>query len=176
MSPFETRSTWDDIDGPRLQVAGRGIAWGAKPRDPSVPENPLAGTVVRSVDEARAAVREHVDRGVDWIKLYPTGGYSFTATGEAQYVLMYPLPVLQALVDEAHRLGRKTACHSFWRRGAPVRHHSGLRHRRTRIRADPAAARHRWCRKASSSIPRSSATPSRTWTTTMPRTPAASTE
>ena len=26
---------------------------------------------------------------------------------------MYPLPVLQALVDEAHRLVRKTACHSF---------------------------------------------------------------
>ncbi len=102
-----------DIDGPRLQVAGRGIAWGAKPRDPSVPENPLAGAVVRSVDEARAAVREHVDHDVDWIKLYPTGGYSFTAAGEAQYVLMYPLPVLQALVDEAHRLVRKTACHSF---------------------------------------------------------------
>jgi imidazolonepropionase-like amidohydrolase len=102
-----------DIDGPRLQVAGRGIAWGARPRDPSVPEDPLAGAVVRSVDEARAAVREHVDRGVDWIKLYPTGAYSFTAAGEAQYVVMYPLPVLQALIDEAHRLGRKTACHSF---------------------------------------------------------------
>ena len=102
-----------DIDGPRLQVAGRGIAWSARPRDPSVPEDPLAGIAVRSVDEARAAVREHVDRGVDWIKLYPTGGYSFTGTGEAEYVLMYPLPVLQALIDEAHRLGRKTACHSF---------------------------------------------------------------
>jgi imidazolonepropionase-like amidohydrolase len=47
------------------------------------------------------------------IKLYPTGAYSFTADGEARYELTYPLPVLQALVDEAHRLGRKTACHSF---------------------------------------------------------------
>jgi imidazolonepropionase-like amidohydrolase len=102
-----------DIDGPRFQVAGRGIAWGAKPEDPAAPANPLASTVVRSVEEARAAVREHVDRGVDWIKLYPTGGYSFTPTGEAQYVVTYPLPVLQALVEEAHRLGRKTACHGF---------------------------------------------------------------
>ncbi len=76
---------WGDIDGPRLQVSGRGIAWGPKPADPSAPANPLASTVIRSAEEARAAVREHVDRGVDWIKLYPTGGYSFTPTGEAQY-------------------------------------------------------------------------------------------
>jgi imidazolonepropionase-like amidohydrolase len=104
---------WGDIDGPRLQVAGRGIAWGPKPADPSAPPSPLASIVIRSADEARAAVKEHVDRGVDWIKLYPTGGYSFNATGEAQYVLTYPLPVLQALMDETHRLGKKAACHAF---------------------------------------------------------------
>jgi imidazolonepropionase-like amidohydrolase len=102
-----------DIDGPRFQVAGRGIAWGAKPADPSAPPSPLASMVVRTVEEARAAVREHVERGVDWIKLYSTGGYFFTASGEAQYVLTYPLPVLQALVEESHRLGRKTGCHAF---------------------------------------------------------------
>jgi imidazolonepropionase-like amidohydrolase len=102
-----------DIDGPRFQVSGRGIAWGANPPDPSSPPNPLASTVIRSVDEARAAVRDHVQHGVDWIKLYPSGGYSFTPEGRVQYVLTYPLPVLQALVDEAHRLGRKTGCHSF---------------------------------------------------------------
>jgi imidazolonepropionase-like amidohydrolase len=102
-----------DIDGPRMQVSGRGIAWGPKPPDPNVKPDPLAGIVVRSVEEARAAVREHVDHRVDWIKLYPTGAYSFTPTGEAQYVLMYPLPVLQALIDETHRLGKKAACHSF---------------------------------------------------------------
>jgi imidazolonepropionase-like amidohydrolase len=102
-----------DIDGPRFQVSGRGIAWGANPPDPKSPPNPLASTIIRSVDEARAAVREHVQHGVDWIKLYPSGGYAFTSTGEVQYILTYPLPVLQALVDEAHRLGRKTGCHSF---------------------------------------------------------------
>jgi imidazolonepropionase-like amidohydrolase len=102
-----------EIDGPRFQVAGRGIRWDDKPAAPGAPANPLDAITIRSVDEARAAVREHVDRNVDLIKLYPTGGYSFTADGEARYVLTYPLPVLQALVDEAHRLGRKTACHSF---------------------------------------------------------------
>jgi len=99
-----------EIDGPRLQVAGRGIRWSEKPGQTG---NPLDAILVRSEEEARAAVREHAERGVDWIKLYPTGGYSFTAAGEAQYVLNYPLPVLQALVDESHRHGKKTACHSF---------------------------------------------------------------
>ncbi len=51
------------------------------------PRQPLASTVVRSVDEARAAVRDQIGHGADWIKLFPTGGYSFTPTGEAQYVL-----------------------------------------------------------------------------------------
>jgi imidazolonepropionase-like amidohydrolase len=99
------------IDGPRYQVSGRGIVWGAAPA--TAPANPLASTVVRSVDEARAAVREHVEHGVDWIKLFPTGAYSFAPSGEVQYVLTYPMEVLRALIDEAHRLGHKTACHVY---------------------------------------------------------------
>ncbi|HWN51668.1 MAG TPA: amidohydrolase family protein [Xanthobacteraceae bacterium] len=99
------------IDGPRFRVSGRGIVWGANPA--TGPANPLTSIVVRSADEARAAVREHVEHGVDWIKLFPGGAYSFAATGEAQYVTTYPLPVLQALIEEAHRLGHKTGCHVF---------------------------------------------------------------
>ena len=102
-----------DIDGPRFQVSGRGIVWGASPPNPAVAADPLGSIVIRSAEEGRAAVREHVGHGVDWIKLYPTGGYAFTATGVAEYVLMYPQPVLQALIEEAHRLGKKTACHNF---------------------------------------------------------------
>jgi imidazolonepropionase-like amidohydrolase len=101
------------FDGPRYQVSTLGIVWGAAPPNPATPENPLASTVVRSADEARAAVREQVARGADWIKLFPAGAYSFTATGEAQYVVMYPLPVLQALVDETHKLGKKAGCHVY---------------------------------------------------------------
>jgi imidazolonepropionase-like amidohydrolase len=101
------------IDGPRYQVSTLGIVWGAKPPNPATPDNPLASTVVRSVEEARAAVRDQVKHGADWIKLYPTGGYSFTPAGQAQYELTYPMPVLQALIDEAHRLGKKTGCHVY---------------------------------------------------------------
>jgi imidazolonepropionase-like amidohydrolase len=101
------------IDGPRYQVSTRGIVWGAAPPNPAAPDNPLASAVVRSVDEARAAVREQIARGADWIKLFPTGAYSFAADGVAQYVVTYPMPVLQALIDETHRLGKKTACHVY---------------------------------------------------------------
>jgi imidazolonepropionase-like amidohydrolase len=99
------------IDGPRYVVSGRGIVWGAQPA--TAPQNPLTSIVVRSVDEAKAAVREHIEHGVDWIKLFPTGAYSFSPTGEAQYVLTYPMPVLQALIDETHRLGHKAGCHVY---------------------------------------------------------------
>ena len=99
------------FDGPRYQVSTLGIVWSAAPPNPATRENPLTSTVVRSVDEARAAVGEQIARGADWIKLFPTGAYSFTATGQAQYRVTYPLPVLQALIDETHRLGKKTACH-----------------------------------------------------------------
>ena len=99
------------FDGPRFQVSTLGIVWGAAPA--TAPANPLASTVVRSAEEARAAVREQIERGADWIKLFPGGAYSFSATGEAQYVTTYPLPVLQALVDETHRLGHKAGCHNF---------------------------------------------------------------
>ena len=101
------------FDGPRYQVSTLGIVWGAAPPNPAVPENPLASTVVRSVEEARAAVRQQIGRGADWIKLYPAGGYSFTAAGQDQYQVTYPLPVLQALIDETHRLGKKAACHVY---------------------------------------------------------------
>ena len=99
------------IDGPRAQVSTRGIRWGEPGY--SVPGNPLGPAIVRDVDEARAAVRDQVEHGADWIKLFPGGAYSFAQDGTAQYVTTYPLPVLEALIDETHKLGHKTACHVF---------------------------------------------------------------
>src|SRR5882672_3933870 len=100
------------IDGPRQQVSTRGINWGP-PEDAGKPVNPIANAVVHNVEEARAAVRDQIEHGADWIKLFPTGAYSFAPNGEAKYVLTYPMPVLQALIDETHRLGKKTACHVY---------------------------------------------------------------
>jgi imidazolonepropionase-like amidohydrolase len=99
------------IAGPRFQVSGRGIIWAATA--PASPATPLTAMRVQSVDEAIAAVGDHVAHGVDWIKLYPGGNYAFGPGGELSYVTTYPLPVLRAMVDEAHRLGRKVACHVY---------------------------------------------------------------
>src|SRR5215469_2972370 len=99
------------IDGPRALVSTRGIVWG--PPGDTKPADPLASAVVHNVEEARAAVRDQIAHGADWIKLFPAGAYSFSPSGEAQYVVTYPMPVLQALIDETHRLGHKTACHVY---------------------------------------------------------------
>ena len=101
------------IDGPRYQVSTLGIVWGASPPSKTAPDNPLASTVVRSIDDARAAVRAQIGHGADWIKLYPAGAYSFTPDGKDQYQVTYPRPVLQALIDETHRLGKKAGCHVY---------------------------------------------------------------
>jgi imidazolonepropionase-like amidohydrolase len=99
------------IDGPRYQVSTLGIRWAED--SAARPGNPLESTVVHNVDDARKAVRDQIAGGADWIKLFPGGAYSFTATGEPQYVTTYPMPVLQALIDETHRLGKKAGCHVF---------------------------------------------------------------
>jgi len=99
------------IDGPRFRVSGRGIVWGAAP--PTAPANPLASTVIRNAEEGRAAVREHIEKGADWIKLFPAGGDSFTPEGKDVYEVTYPLPVLQAIIDETHKLGHKAGCHVY---------------------------------------------------------------
>ena len=101
------------IDGPRYQVSTRGIVWGATPPNPAAPDNRLASAVVRSAEEGRAAVRDQIAHGADWIKLFPAGAYSFSPSGQDQYVVTYPLPVLQALIDETHKLGKKAGCHVY---------------------------------------------------------------
>jgi imidazolonepropionase-like amidohydrolase len=133
------------IDGPRYQVSGRGIVWGAEPPNAATPPNLLNSAVVRSVEDARAAVRTEIEHGADWIKLFPAGAYSFTATGQDQYQLTYPLPVLQALIDETHRLGHKAGCHVYGGEGQKnaiiagcdtIEHGFGLNQEQVKMMAD----------------------------------------
>ena len=76
------------FDGPRMRVSTRGIVWAGAGN--AAPNNPLASAVVRTPDEARAAVRDQVEHGADWIKLFPAGAYSFSPTGEAKYLSTAP--------------------------------------------------------------------------------------
>lgn len=103
------------VIGPRVQVSGRGIVWGGPtpgPKEKSDPEL-LNAIVVHNAEEARAAVRFEVDHGVDHIKLYPVSGWKFSPTGDLQFEMTYPLEVVQAIDDEAERLGVKTGAHAY---------------------------------------------------------------
>jgi len=101
------------IDGPRMLVSGRPVGWAGTSAATEGPENTLGPILVRSAEQGRAAVREIIKSGAEHVKLRPTGGYTFTQSGELQYVVTYPADVLGAMIDEAHRHGKRTGCHSF---------------------------------------------------------------
>jgi imidazolonepropionase-like amidohydrolase len=98
------------IDGPRMLVSGRPIGWAGTSQ---AREDDLGPILVRNAEEGRAAVREVLKNGAEHVKLRPTGGYTFNAVGEPQYVQTYPSDVLQAMIEETHRHGKRAGCHSF---------------------------------------------------------------
>jgi imidazolonepropionase-like amidohydrolase len=104
------------VAGPRVQVSGRGIVWGGPTKTANEKPDPelLDPILVHNLDEARAAVRTEVEHGVDHIKIYPAGNnYRFTDAGEPIFEITYPLEIVQAMVEEAHRLGVYTGSHAY---------------------------------------------------------------
>lgn len=59
--------------------------------------------------ELRKAVRARVKAGVDWIKVMATGGQMTRGTNTL--AAQYSVDELRAVVEEAHRLGRRVAAH-----------------------------------------------------------------
>ena len=112
------------IKGPRMQVSGQSLNQRASGPYP----NPGPGFYSGHTEEkningpwlARAAVRESKLHGVDWIKIYTTqdfvGGrelYEFKADGSLVASPSLTFEEVQAIVDEAHRMGLKVACHTY---------------------------------------------------------------
>ena len=109
------------IPGPRLQVGlgfitpTGGMADRTSPmgyRPPSSPDFGLPWGVADGVDGMRAKVREMVQAGADVIKVATTGGASSTA-GLGPKDMLFEPEELTALVDEAHKRGRKVMCHAL---------------------------------------------------------------
>jgi imidazolonepropionase-like amidohydrolase len=107
------------IEGPRLWVSTRafsatgmyplsGYSWELK-----VPEGVQ---IVDGADNIRKAVREQVKYGADWIKYYSDRRY-FMKDGALHSWVNFTDEEARALVDEAHRLGRKVAAHAMGREG-----------------------------------------------------------
>src|SRR5436189_3369659 len=111
------------IVGPRMLVAGKSIGATGGHCDPGGgiryglhPESGIAQGVINSPDEARAAVRFNLKYGADVIKTCATGGVlSLTDDVDTPQLTQAEL---DALVDEAHALRRKTAAHAHGAIGA----------------------------------------------------------
>jgi imidazolonepropionase-like amidohydrolase len=108
------------VQGPRLQVSGRGFqaTGGFHPKGYSR-DIPLP-SMLETIDspwEARKAVREQLFNGADWIKFYATNEFSFAPDGTMIVPPTFTLEEIQALVEEAHDKGHKVSCHAFGGKG-----------------------------------------------------------
>ena len=111
------------IPGPRLQVSGPALNQRAATAYPSpLPPFQEGLTEDKNVNSpwlARAAVREAKLHGVDWIKIYTTQDFVgaeyrvFKPDGTLVNSPSLTLEEVQAVVNEAHRLGLKVACHTY---------------------------------------------------------------
>ena len=107
------------IDGPRMFVSTRAFsATGMYPLQGYSWElrMPEGVQIVDGPDNIRKAVREQVKYGADWIKYYSDRRYYMKDGALHSWVNFTPEEV-HALVDEAHRLGRKVAAHAMGREG-----------------------------------------------------------
>ncbi|HKN78587.1 MAG TPA: amidohydrolase family protein [Lysobacter sp.] len=93
------------VEGPRMRVATRAIAavgqyfpFGISP---DLVDFPQGAQMVSGVDEARRAVREQIGHGADLIKVY--ADWSFPTLEPEE---------LRAIVEEAHKEGRRVAAHA----------------------------------------------------------------
>jgi imidazolonepropionase-like amidohydrolase len=105
-----------EVPGPRMQVATRAMTpTGMYPLlDYSWElQVPKGVQYVDGVDGARKAVREQVMYGADWIKYYSDRGYHFEADGVLHSNVNFTDEEAKAIVEEAHRLGKKVAAHAI---------------------------------------------------------------
>jgi imidazolonepropionase-like amidohydrolase len=104
------------VTGPRMQVATRGIqATGGFVMRGYSPEVPLPSAlqVVDSPWAGREAVRDQVAHGADLIKVYAAYDFHFTNEGKLVSPPTFTAEEVNAIVDEAHKKGRKVSCHAF---------------------------------------------------------------
>lgn len=104
------------IPGPRMFVATLAIgATGGYPLSGYAPElvMPKGVAIADGSVESRRVVREQIDKGADWIKVYMT--YKSRVDREDRLVsdATYTVEELPAMVEEAHARFKKVACHAY---------------------------------------------------------------
>ena len=111
------------VQGPRMQVVGQSINQRATNYYPDSDSLRFLDTFTEKKNTnspwlARAAVRENKLHGVDWIKIYTTQDFVGPVHMWKADATLVNSPSLtyeevEAIVDEAHRLGLKVACHTY---------------------------------------------------------------
>lgn len=111
------------VRGPRMQVAGQSLNPRASVPTPNTVPGLFSGfTENKNINGpwlARAAVRELKLHGADWAKIYTTQDFvgdelrEFRPDGSLVAIPSLTLEEVQAIVDEAHRMGLKVACHTY---------------------------------------------------------------
>jgi imidazolonepropionase-like amidohydrolase len=107
-----------DIPGPRILASGPalGITGGHCDENLLAPEFHFVGNgVADGVDAVRHKVREDIKYGSDVIKICATGGVM--SKGDDPNASQYTREEMKAIVEEAHRLGRKVAAHAHGAEG-----------------------------------------------------------
>ena len=103
------------IPGPRMFVATRsfaptgmyplsGYSWELK--------MPEGVQIIDGADQIRKAVREQVKYGADWIKFYADRRY-YMKDGKLRSWVNFTDEEMEAMVTEAHRLGKRVAAHAM---------------------------------------------------------------
>jgi len=102
-----------DVPGPRMLVSGPplGITGGHSDNDLLAYEyHAKSEGICDSPWACRAQVRENIKYGADLIKIMASGGV--LSKGDDPQASQFTLEEMQAIVEEAHRLGRKVAAHA----------------------------------------------------------------
>jgi len=104
-----------EIAGPRMWVAGAplgptgGHSDAHSGLDPAISNPEWNDSIIDGVDSAIRAVRDHRRRGVDLIKIMPSGGV-LSVNDDPNLQLLSDAEI-KAVVDTAHALGMKVAAH-----------------------------------------------------------------
>ncbi|MBZ5648004.1 MAG: amidohydrolase family protein [Acidobacteriia bacterium] len=106
------------IPGPRIFATTRAISTTyGYPLEGYAPEIeftiPKGAQLIDGPVEARKAVREQLELGADWIKVYMTHRSWATPDGKLGVQPTLTLDEIKAITDEAHANGHKVACHAY---------------------------------------------------------------
>ncbi|HET7294475.1 MAG TPA: amidohydrolase family protein [Vicinamibacteria bacterium] len=104
------------VPGPRMFVATLAIgATGGYPLSGYAPElaMPKGVAIADGPLEVRKAVREQIDKGADWIKVYMTYKSRADADGRLVSDATFTVDELKAMVEEAHARFKRVACHAY---------------------------------------------------------------